>query len=1170
MSFTNGQHVWPSPGVHHLVGSKMHHHLVDDGLSRIPPSHVDSSLVLLPEASDLEEDNRRAHFSDLYRKSESKIDLLFSDDGGYNIDAIESLKQPPPLSAPLLPPTTDHSPIQEPPRKKAKRVIDEDDYGDDDDDEDEENDAANEEEDDDDNDTQSSALKHKRANDAAAKTLLSPSKSGSSPVQSVSSPGKHTDKTKDDGTQPHTKTSEDARKELEEARTATEQAAKRSFHTLIYTLENDRTAMLEQQQLEESEKQLQAEMDKTGQQNPSQNGPGQAHGSLSNANLGASSLTLKNLIARIDSMRDQVRASDAELRSLMNEVRKNRSKWASEDNVGQEELYEALEKVLSELKAHTEFSTPFLNRVNKRDAPDYYNFIKQPMDLGTMTKKLKSLQYKSKADFVADLNLIWDNCLRYNQEMTHPLRRMANGMRKEAEKLIPLIPDLVIRPRAEVEAEERRKQNGGDDDGGDDSDDEPIMSSRGRKAGTKGGANKSRKAPSDQKESTPVVEQKPLLQLNGLLAKSHREGSEVDGSNGFATPIGGSITPSGINGHSGVSNVDAMDIDGPSLNGMALGQALGEAAEQVYEDDEYKIWKQVTKKDRALIAKERYHLFSGNKLNIEAPALLRSKAGMRRYLKAQREAETTSALSTDSSATASKDGSKAGETLAQGMEDEADRTVPDYYEPQTIIPDISPKLQWIEDGEGQVINQHEEMLRLVPAGHFLSPDSRLTKRFDANLRQMQETRKLCSKISVIKQMQIQTQVYTNQFPKYNPEPFREADVEPHFIAGEGPVIAPEVCRSAMQRSVAKIFYNAGFEELQPSALDTITDVAGDYFMKLIHTFNVYREADKKPATGVWAERGARFQPRFTPEEILLHTLTENGHDVESLETYARDDVERLGSKLSQIHERMKAHLTDLLRPALNDGGADGSGAFNDGSEQFVGGDFAEELGEDFFGFKALGLDKDLGLEMLSVPLHLLQSRVRSQYQMQTQTTGATVADLFEALPASEPVTKENIQEQIGLVKNFFLAKLHANGDQPLVEDEELPAKQRHRRVRLPATGKISAPAKRPGKEQNGMAKKKKKMEAANINASPEKGGAGGAGAGAGGGTPSKKGKGGAGAGAAAAAAAAAAASQNAASSSITIAPPMERVESMQSQTNASQTDKDDGVGMMSPESLEQR
>ncbi|KAK3376719.1 hypothetical protein B0T24DRAFT_226798 [Lasiosphaeria ovina] len=1154
MSITNGQHVWPTSALNHSGGMRMHH-AVEDGLARTQ-TPTDNPLTLMPEASDLDEDQRRAYFADMFRRTEGRIAQLFGDDGCYNEAAIDAFKRAPHSPNHLPPPATDHAPIQEPPRKRAKRVIDEDDYGDDDDDDDDEDEDQGRDDDDRDNTQASNPYKSKHANAAAAKTLLSPSKSGSSPVHSVPSPGKQTDRARDDGSRGHAKTSEDARKELEEARNATEGAAKQSFHTLFYTLENDRTTMLEQQQLEESEKQLQAEMDKTSHQNPSQ-GPGQNHGSLSNANLGASSLTLKHLIARIDLKRDQVRASDAELRSLMNEVRKNRSKWASEENVGQEELYEALEKVLSELKAHTEYSTPFLNRVNKRDAPDYYNLIKQPMDLGTMTKKLKGLQYKSKTEFVVDLNLIWDNCLKYNQEMNHPLRRLANAMRKEAEKLIPLIPDVFIRPRAEVEAEERRKQNGGDDDGGDDSDDEPIMSSRGR--GVKG-ANKSRRAQSDQKEGTPNLEQKPLLQLNGLLAKSHREGSEVDGSNGFATPpIAGSITPSGLNGHSGVSNVDAMDIDGPSLNGMALGQALGDAAEQVYEDEAYKIWKQVTKKGRALIAKERYQLFRGNKLNVDAPALLRTKAGMRRFIKARREAEATGILhasQVDASAAGPNEGAKAGETLAEGMEDEVDRTVPEYYELQTVIPDIPPKLQWIEDSEGQVINQHEEILRLVPPGQFISPPSRLTKKFDANLRQMQETRKLCSKISVIKQMQIQTQLYTNQFPKYNPEPFLEADIEPHFIAGEGPVMAPEVCRSAMQRSVAKIFYHAGFEELQPSALDAITDIAGDYFMKVVRSFNVYREAEKKPATGTWRANGARFQPRYTPEEVLLHTLSESGHDIETLETYARDDIDRLGSKLGQIHERMRAHLADLLRPALTDGGADGSGAFNDDSEQFVGGDFAEELGEDFFGFKALGLDKDLGLEMMSVPLHLLQSRVRSQYQMQTQTTGVATSDLFEALPPSEPVTKENIQEQIGLVKNFFLAKLHANGDQPLVEDEDLPVKQRRPRPRLGATGKIVSPQKRPPKEQIALAKKKKKLESGlaqitdgkGVNALPEKGGAGG--------TPSKN--------------KLKAVMNGTGLGNLNLAPPMERVESMQSQTNASQTDKDDGVGMMSPESLEQR
>jgi transcriptional activator SPT7 len=779
MSIINGQHAWHTPAASQGTANRMHHGVVDDGPA---PTHTpsDNPLALMPEASDPDEDHRRAHFANLFRRAEGRLALLFGDNGEYSEPGLDALKRPPTPPAPLLPPTTDHTPAQEPPRKRAKRVIDEDDYGDDDDDDDDDDEDEQDEDDGDRAAQTSQALQSKH--DAAARTLLSPSKSGSSPVHSIASPARLADKPREDGSQTQAKSSEDARKELEEARTATEEAAKQSFHTLFYTLENDRTAMLEQQQLEESEKQLQAEMDKTNHNYTSQPGqPGQNHGSLSNANLGASSLTLKHLIARIDMKRDQVRASDAELRSLMNEVRKNRSKWASEENVGQEELYEALEKVLSELKAHTEYSTPFLNRVNKRDAPDYYNcrlhrnrpaaqrgantvaVIKQPMDLGTMTKKLKSLQYKSKADFVHDLNLVWDNCLKYNQDMSHPLRRNANGMRKEAEKLIPLIPDLVIRPRAEVEAEERRKQNGGEDDAGDDSDDEPIMSSRGRKAGTKG-TNKSRKAPSDQKEGkegTPNVEQKPLLQINGLLAKSHRESSEVDSSIGFGTPpIGGSLTPLGANGQSGVSNADAMDIDAPSLNGMALGQALGEAAEQAYEDDAYKIWKQVTKKDRALIAKERYQLFAGNKLNVEEPALLRSKAGIRRFMKSRREAEALGILhgSHLDAAAGSKDGAKASETLAEGMEDEVDRTVPSYYEPQTIVPDIDPKLQWIEDGEGHVIIQHEDMLRLVPPGHFLSPPSRFASKIDANIRQMQETRKLCSKVGVIKQMQIQTHV----------------------------------------------------------------------------------------------------------------------------------------------------------------------------------------------------------------------------------------------------------------------------------------------------------------------------------------------------------------------------------------------------------------------------
>lgn len=371
------------------------------------------------------------------------------------------------------------------------------------------------------------------------------------------------------------------------------------------------------------------------------------------------------------------------------------------------------------------------------------------MDLGTMTKKLKTLVYKSKAEFVTDLDLIWNNCLKYNDVLTHPLRRNANAMRKEAEKLVPLIPDLVIRPRAEVEAEERRKQNGGEDDAADDSDDEPIMSSRGRKTGAKGAA-KARKTA--REDSTPGAEQKPSIQLNGVHGHLIHEGSDagLEGSqNGIATPPIGSLTPGGMNGFH--SQIDGMDVDGPSINGLALGQALGVAAEDLREDEEYKVWKQVTKKDRAIAARDRHRLFRGDKLNPDEPALLRSKAGMRRWLRQQKQAQ-------EESSNGPKAAIQSSETLAEGLEGEQERVMPDYYDPLSAIPDIPSHLAWTEDANGQLMERPGEYVRLVPSGHFTAPPAFLTEKVEANMRQMQETRKLCSKIGVIKQMQLQAQV----------------------------------------------------------------------------------------------------------------------------------------------------------------------------------------------------------------------------------------------------------------------------------------------------------------------------------------------------------------------------------------------------------------------------
>lgn len=294
----------------------------------------------------LEEDPRIAIFRDLYNRTEAKINSLFSGEKSFEDTSDDAVAVPDGAEAQDQR-ADEPVPVPAPPKKPARK-LDDDDYDDYDEDDDE------------------------------AEAASPPPSKVSAPVQqpnAIPSPGPPSTSvsTGAEGTkEPKKESLEDIRKKLEEDKKATEEAAKRSFHTLFYTLENDRDAMLDQQRLEESERQVEAEM--SGQANAGNNetSGSTGYGSLSAANLGASSLTLKNLIARIDMKRTMVQASDAELRSLMSEVRKNRSKWASEDKIGQEELYEAAEKVLSELKAMTEHSSAFLTRVNKRDAPDYY------------------------------------------------------------------------------------------------------------------------------------------------------------------------------------------------------------------------------------------------------------------------------------------------------------------------------------------------------------------------------------------------------------------------------------------------------------------------------------------------------------------------------------------------------------------------------------------------------------------------------------------------------------------------------------------------------------------------------------------------------------------------------------------------------------------------------
>lgn len=699
------------------------------------------------------DERRHAHRRQLYACLDSKISALFGDAGDVSEhhDVHERTQDDVGAAADRM--DVDSVKTHVTPKRKAARAIDEDDYGD-------------EDEEDDDLGTISSPLQSRGVLPKLGESIIA---SQGTPKSSLISQQRRSGSTTD-----HAKTSDDARKKLDAEKKEAEAIVKESFHNMFFTLENDRDAMLEQQKLDELDRQV--ETDLSGQGGGSDvvgrtNGLPQ-QGTLSSTNLGSSSLTLKHLIMRIDAKRTMVQASDLQLRSLMSEVRKNRSKWASEDKVGQEELYESAEKVLMELKAMTEWAGPFLSKVSKRDAPDYHIHVKNPMDIGTMLKKLKQVQYKSKKEFVGDLELIWKNCEAYNKDPASVLRKKAEHMRRETARLTPLIPDIVIRDRAEVEAEDRRREAAEfDAEDAEESDEEPIIASRGRKAPSKkskkGGTGPARNTePDDGDDATPAPESRlgahglpnAVSNLKHEFLRSDAESVTEGSQHGFSTPPPGNMTPLRLNGvQSSAAHGDTSEFDGPTA--LSIG-AQDQVEDPDQEDEEYKMWKQVTKKDRAQVAAERNRLFKADRINPEEPALLRSKAGMRRWLRHQSSAVPDASLDAVGVDNVNEGPDQAqASTLAEGMDAEEERVLPDYYDPLSAIPQMSEGLRWQEDGRGQVIENKEECLRIIAPRQFISPQGALPSKIEANMRQMQDTRKITAKIGVVKQMQLQAQVF---------------------------------------------------------------------------------------------------------------------------------------------------------------------------------------------------------------------------------------------------------------------------------------------------------------------------------------------------------------------------------------------------------------------------
>ena len=693
---------------------------------------------------------------------------------------------------------------------------------------------------------------------------------------------------------------------------------------------------------------------------------------------------ITHLLVTIEENRSKLKLTDQELRKLIRDVQKTGSKWASDSKIGQEELYEALEKVLNQLRSYGSYCQPFLNKVSKREAPNYYDIVKTPMDLNTMLRKLRNFRYNSKQEFVDDLNLIWKNCLTYNTDTKLLIRRNCSMMQKKASSLIPSIPDITIRDRKDVEAELYEEDTSKTD--------EPTSGKTnkgGKKTGSKMNASISlntKNEEEEEKKEEPLVEKVEVKAEEGDNAK---------------------IVSDNDNNNENENDNDDMIDDEDDVQDTGYLQMLNAEQLAFIDDAELTTWKNMTSSARSELLVSRSKLFIGNKLNPNADAILRNnkkmknesqwmddydneikvlqqkhqsnnEAGSNSFNKHNRNRNEKNMLNSDDEDEENLDDVKIGtDNLLFLSEYNIANNLPD-------VPTSSVDNATIDKIEDFIVKQNLKSLEIgnnatnkTLSEYTKHYNTGMSQRLNTNIKLIQEIRHICHKISLIRDLQNRQAALiaqaNNPFAKnmlnvknkvFKPSIYRKMEIDGNVdldFMSQLPTresrMNQDITESFMFKITSKLCMDAGFESTERVAVSTINEIACLHMNNLIKTIKLHMETNSEN----------KIEDMNELNEVAL---LQNGVDrPESLYSYYEKNYVKKQKKLKEIKFKLNNFLKMLLRPSLKDLSERN---FDDESSSYLTGDFSNELtGDDFFGFKELGLDKEFNIMNKSIPLHLL-------------------------------------------------------------------------------------------------------------------------------------------------------------------------------------------------------
>ncbi|WVQ87371.1 hypothetical protein IAS59_001095 [Cryptococcus gattii] len=718
-------------------------------------------------------------------------------------------------------------------------------------------------------------------------------------------------------------------------------------------------------------------------------------------------------------------------------------------------FYDSLENIVNELKTSPE-SVPFQKPVSKREAPDYYDVIKRPMDLSTILRNAKARKYKNKAEFAADLDLIWKNCFEYNSQESHPLRAAAQFMKQKADHHLEYLADRTERnkqlqsllpsatgtaspslssvagpgaaPAVVLGSRLRDDASGGGGGLGGDDEDAAGESDDAFGEGEPVGVGDDADAAADDRDGNDFLD---------VASQGFREGgAETRGERGTPGGRGASVPLSSrLNGQvNGINRRSHSPLPLHSAERPPLTTTLDNVPALVRTP--YTI--------PSLSFLSLTHAGPSFSDKGKARESLRGYPPPSWYPPTFLHAQDDDQAGEDGGGDGDGDG---GGEEGDGDEDEESRlegawwgkmmddeslitgmpAIPQMVPPEPVTryrpkpppPTPPPRLPngIASAGGGEALH----------SGH----DKKKKKKATVSVKAV--VRRTISNLNAARQaMQRITEFQRIEADgggilpprRLSPTPAEKEKAEEEQTTRcdslrienkaarerrmrKGGEVGQEEAVRVMKKCSAGMLAHAGFEGANEMALDVFTRVAVDHLDGLGKTFRLLLDG---------------FSHKMTPEEIILHVLHENGQvEPKDLEAHLKNDIEREDVKIAEMQRKMRQTFHEIATaPVIQD-----DMMFADDGEMLLDGNFADELGEDFLGLRELGIDREYGLTSLTVPQSLFYGRRKRLANSANGTAGKS--DLaYPPPPSFIPLAATTLATHVpALLHAFYAARIEA-------------------------------------------------------------------------------------------------------------------------------------------------